>query len=101
MSAEPIVVSLPRDLRDLLPVFMAQRKSDLAILATALPARDFEAIRRVGHGMTGSGASYGFDALTALGECIVVAGHAGDVAALATLTAALDDYLARLVVKYV
>jgi HPt (histidine-containing phosphotransfer) domain-containing protein len=95
-----IVVLLDRDLEDLVPLFLAQRRSDLATLGVALPARDFAAIRRVGHGMAGAGASYGFDYLSVLGERIVVAAHAADITALTACRQELDDFLARLVVKY-
>ena len=51
--------------------------------------------------MAGAGASYGFDALTDLGERLVSAARAGDVATLLAIQQAIDDYLARVVVKYV
>lgn len=100
MSTEPIIVTVDADLADLIPIFLSQRRADLATLAAALPARDFEAIRRVGHGMAGAGASYGFDHLSVLGEHIVEAGRAADVQALTRLIAEFDDYLARLSVKF-
>jgi HPt (histidine-containing phosphotransfer) domain-containing protein len=99
-SAEPIVVTLSQDLADLLPLFMGQRKRDLATLTSALPAGDFEAIRRVGHGMAGAGASYGLDHFSDLGERIVAAARAGNAAALDRLRQEFEDYMARLVVNY-
>lgn len=100
MSAEPIVVKVERGLADLIPLFLGQRKADQASLAQALPQRDFETIRRTGHGMAGAGASYGFDFLSELGHRIEVSARASDAAAIALLKLELDDYLARLVVKY-
>lgn len=101
MPHEPIVVVLDRNVEDLVPLFLAQRKADQAAMVTAMAGKDFVSLRKVGHGMAGSGSSYGFDALTELGERIVVAARASDLPALAELKAALDDYLARLVVKFV
>jgi histidine phosphotransfer protein HptB len=100
VAAEPIVVMVERDLEDLVPLFLAQRKADQDTLARALPLGDFEAIRRAAHGMVGAGTSYGFEQLSKLGQLIVDAGRAGDVPALQQLKLDLDDYLARLVVKY-
>ncbi len=99
-AREPIVVMLSHDMADLMPLFLGQRKIDMAKLNAALPAADFEAIRRVGHGMTGAGASYGLDHISVLGERLVVAARAGDVPALHLLTQELEDYLSRLTVKY-
>jgi len=101
MTSEPIVVTLSRDIEDLVPVFLAQRKSDQTTLKDALPARDFAAIRWVGHAMAGAGASYGFDYLSIVGECLVKAARADDIATLDRLCLEFDDYMARLVVKYV
>jgi len=100
MLSEPIVVIVSRDLEDLLPLFMQQRKADQAAIAAAVAAADFAALRRVGHGMVGSGASYGFDALSSLGERFVSAARAGDLSAIGALQREFDDYLSRLVVKF-
>jgi len=99
-AREPIVVTLSQDMADLVPLFLAQRKSDLAKLSAAIPAGDFEAMRRVGHGMAGAGASYGLDHISVLGEQLVGAARAKDVTALDRLKQELEDYLARLTVKY-
>ena len=99
-TGEPIVVILSQDMADLVPLFLAQRNKDLSTLRTALPVSDFEAMRRVGHGMAGAGASYGLDHISVLGDQLVVAARAGDVATLGQLLRELEDYLSRLTVKY-
>ncbi len=95
-----IVVTLSRDLEDLVPLFLKQRNIDLAALAAALPAGDFQAIRRVGHGMAGAGASYGFDQVSHLGEQLVQAAREADAAAIGRLRSELESYLERLTVQY-
>lgn len=100
MTRESIVVTVPRDLQDLIPLFLGQRKADLTALSVALPLRDFERVRKVAHGMAGAGASYGFERLSELGDAMVVAARAADAAALARLNREFDDFMARLVVKY-
>lgn len=99
-APDPIVVMLDRDLQDLLPLFMARRKADLDALNVALPADDFAAVRRIAHGMTGAGASYGLDRISELGQQLVEAARAGDRGALQRLKQEFDDYMNRLVVKF-
>jgi HPt (histidine-containing phosphotransfer) domain-containing protein len=101
VDAEPIVVKVDRDLQDLVPLFIGQRKADQAALAVALRARDFEALRKIGHGMAGAGASYGFDCVSEVGERLVNAARAADAPAVEAACRMLDDYLRRLLVKYV
>lgn len=99
-DAEPVVVTLSQDLADLVPLFLAQRKADLAALNAALPAADFVAIRRVGHGMAGAGASYGLDRFSVLGEQLVEAARAGNTDAVRQLSREVADYMSRLVINY-
>ena len=100
MALEPIVVVVPHDLQDLLPLFLAQRKADQAALSLALPLRDFARVRKVAHGMAGAGASYGFGCLSELGDAMVIAARASDNADLLRLKDEFDDFMSRLVVKY-
>jgi hypothetical protein len=79
---------------------MAQRQAEQAAIADALLSRNFEALRKIGHNMNGAGASYGFDRISDLGEHLNQAARAGDVAAIGAIKQAFDDYMARLVVKY-
>jgi HPt (histidine-containing phosphotransfer) domain-containing protein len=99
VAAEPIIVTVDRDLQDLIPLFMAQRQADQAAIADALLSRNFEALRKIGHNMNGAGASYGFERISDLGERLTQAARAGDVAAIDEIKHAFDDYMERLVVK--
>ena len=100
MAAEPIIITVERDLEDLIPLFMAQRQAEQAAIADALLSRNFEALRKIGHNVNGAGASYGFDRISELGERLNQAARAGDVTAIGEIRQAFDDYMARLVVKY-
>lgn len=88
-------------MEELIPLFLSQRKADQVAIAHALETHDFEALRRTGHGMAGAGTSYGFAAVSKLGDRLVKATRARDVGLLAQIKAEFDDYMARLVVKYV
>ncbi len=97
----PIVVEVDSDLKELMPLFLEQRRKDRATIARALDAGDFETLRMVGHGMAGSGASYGFPMITAMGEILERAAIARDNAETTRQSAILADYLDRVIVKFV
>src|ERR671926_396214 len=60
MNGPSYKVTVARDLEDLIPVFMGNRKKELDTLRVALAAADFEQLRQLGHRMKGVGNSYGF-----------------------------------------
>ena len=45
---------------DLIPAFLRNRRQDVITMLDALDRGDFETVESLGHGMKGSGASYGF-----------------------------------------
>jgi len=93
-------VTVTKDLEDLIPTFMKNRRKELDSLRVALAARDFEQLRQLGHRMKGVGVSYGFERVSALGKAIEDAARSGDRAALESSVAQYDDYLARVQVAY-
>jgi HPt (histidine-containing phosphotransfer) domain-containing protein len=100
MSAEPITVTVTKDLEDLVPVFLKNRQKEIETLRAALAARDFEQLRQVGHRMKGVGNSYGFAQVTAIGKQIEDGAKACDGAAIEARLAEYVDYLARVKVVY-
>jgi HPt (histidine-containing phosphotransfer) domain-containing protein len=98
---DPIVIEVESDFEELIPLFLEQRRKDQVVMARALEIGDFEAMRVVGHGMAGSGSSYGFLQITAMGEAIERAARDRDHAELVKQAALLADYMERIVVNYV
>lgn len=96
-----IVVEVERGLEDLVPLFLEQRRRDQIEITQALTRGDFEALRKIGHGMAGAGGGYGFEAISSMGEAIEAAAHARDATALAGLGRSLTIYMKRVSVKYV
>jgi len=47
-------VKVSKDLEDLIPTYLANRKKELESLRQALEAADFEQIRQIGHRMRGA-----------------------------------------------
>ena len=93
-------VTVAKDLEDLIPTFMKNRKKELDTLRVALAAADFEQLRQLGHRMKGVGVSYGFDQVSALGKSIEEGARRGDRALLETSIDQYGDYLAGVQVSY-
>src|SRR2546421_11775329 len=100
MDASSCKVTVARDLEDLIPVFMSNRKKELDTLRVALASADFEQLRQVGHRMKGVGNSYGFEHVSDLGKHIEEGARSGDRAALEARIAEYGEYLAKVQVGY-
>lgn len=92
---ERIKIQVPDGLGELVPTYLAARKSELATLNEALENRNFEQIRTVAHNLKGTGSSYGFEELTKLGEFLEESARQHDADVLKQQLSALTDYLGR------
>ena len=93
-------VTVEKDLEDLIPVFLGNRRKEVEALRSALAAGDFEQLRQLGHRMRGVGNSYGFERVSVLGKEIEDGARSADPAAIESHIAAYADYLSRLQVTY-
>ena len=100
MDAPSYKVTVARDLEDLIPVFMSNRKKELDTLRVALAAADFEQLRQLGHRMKGVGNSYGFEKVSLLGKQVEDGAKVSDRDALGRCLAEYADYLARVQIVY-
>ena len=100
-TSESIVVTVDKDMQDLVPLFIKQREADIVSLAGAIAAGDHETMRRIGHSLVGAGASYGFHSVSEIGAALEAAAKSHADADIAGALDALKDYMARLVVQYV
>jgi len=98
--SQPIVVTVAKDLEDLVPTFMKNRGKELETLHAALAAGDFEKMRQLGHRMKGVGISYGFDKVSQLGKQVEDGAKASDRDGLGACLAEYTDYLARVQIVY-
>ena len=97
-STHTVVVA--KEIADLVPVFMNNRKKELVALRAALAALDFAQLRQLGHRMKGVGNSYGFSKVSDLGKTIEESATTQDRAALDASIVEYADYLARVNVAY-
>jgi len=95
-----ITVSIDKDLEDIVPVFLNNRRKDLQTLRTALAQQDFETIRTLGHRMRGDGGGYGFDAISRIGTAMESAAARRDSPVIQEQTQQLEEFLARVHVEY-
>ena len=95
-----IIVSIERDLEDIVPVFLNNRRKDLQTIRTALSQHDFETIRILGHRMRGDGGGYGFDAISRIGTIMETAASRGDRFTIEAQTRQLEEFLARVHIEY-
>ena len=93
-------VKVARDLEDLIPVFMSNRKKELDTLRVALAAADFEQLRQLGHRMKGVGNSYGFSHVSTLGKHIEEGARSGDRGALEAHIGEYAEYLAKVQIVF-
>lgn len=100
MTDSAYTVVVEKDLEDLVPVFMSNRKKEVETLRAALAALDFEQLRQLGHRMKGVGNSYGFSKVSELGKRIEDGARSQDRAALDAIIVDYADYLARVKVVY-
>jgi HPt (histidine-containing phosphotransfer) domain-containing protein len=100
MTSDIHKVTVAKDLEDLIPVFMSNRRKEVDSLRIALAAADFEQLRQLGHRMKGVGNSYGFEHISLFGKQIEDGAHSGDRASLDACINEYRDYLSKLQVSY-
>ncbi|MFA5915622.1 MAG: Hpt domain-containing protein [Burkholderiales bacterium] len=100
MSDDEIPVKIDRRLAALTLKFLADCRRTADELRNAVESGDAETLRRISHSLMGTGSSYGFDEMAALGEEIGRTARAGDVEALRTLAVRFERYLARVRLVY-
>lgn len=100
MSDQTIIVTVAKDLEDLIPTFMTNRNKELATLRTALDAGNMEQLRQLGHRMKGVGNSYGFELISVLGKQIEDGARSRDLPGIEARIKEYTDYLACVKIIY-
>ena len=100
MDDKSNLVTVPKDLEDLIPVFMSNRKKELDALRVALAAADFEQLRQLGHRMKGVGNSYGFAQVSDFGKHVEDGARSGDRALLESTIVRYAEFLSKVQITY-
>lgn len=99
-SSSAIVVRVAQDLEELIPGYLCNRENDIKTLSDKCAQGDFESIRLLGHSIKGSGGSYGFDRITAIGSEIEQAARVMSAEGISRGIAELEDYIRKVRVVY-
>ncbi|MDP2646228.1 MAG: ATP-binding protein [Desulfobacterales bacterium] len=78
------------------PWYLGKIREYSESIVNALQEKDFEAIMNIGHRMKGSGANYGFEAITEMGRSMEQHAKDQSVAGIEKLIEQLTDYLGRI-----
>ena len=97
---EKITVRIDRDLEEIAPGYLENRRKDLLLLPQALERQDYDGLKVLGHRMKGSGAGYGFDGITDIGRSVEDAAKKQNPEGVKSAIAELATYLERVVVVY-
>ena len=96
-----ILVEIDQELRPVVPEYLKKRLGDCAEIDRLLAAGGMESIQLLGHQIKGSGGSFGFDELSAIGEELERAAQAADREGIMSLVGRMEEYLKRVSVAYV
>ena len=100
-AGEMIRVEIDRELMPVVPEYLENRFLDCAEIERLLASGGMEYIQIMGHRMKGSGGSFGFDEISAIGEALEFAAQVTDVKGVRSAVVRLESYLALVSVAYV
>jgi len=100
MDIIKITVHVDSSLKDLAANYLANRQRDIDTITEALKRGNYEPVRAIGHNIKGTGAAYGFDFISEIGDGLEQAAPRSDAANISKLTNELADYLRRLEVVF-
>jgi len=94
-STGPILIEAPPEVEELVPEYLAERKTEVAVFRKLLEKSDFDAIRILAHNLKGNGRSFGFPELTDIGAAMETSAREASGTALTRQLEELAGYLGR------
>ena len=95
-----IVVDVDEELSAIAPKFLNNVRRNSPVIAAALARDDFDTIRSLGHNMKGTGSSFGFPQISAMGDELERAAKQHDADSVRSVTANLVRFLDSVDVRY-
>ena len=87
------VVYVDPDFMDLIPSFLESRQKEIDIIRECIARSDMKEAHRLGHGMKGAGAGYGFPEISRIGKIIEEASKTGNTREIENALDLLGEYL--------
>jgi hypothetical protein len=100
-DTDRILVEIDQELMPVVPDYLACRLVDCAEIERLLISGGMERIQILGHRMKGSGGSFGFDEISAIGEILEFAAQVADAETVRSAAGRLERYLKRVSVAYI
>jgi len=100
-GVDTIFVEIDQELITVVPDYLEDRRQDCHAIERLLDDGDLNGIRALAHRMKGSGGSYGFDEISALGEALERAVLVPDTHGIRTVVSRLKSYLSSVSVMYI
>lgn len=91
-----MIIDVNAAVAELVPGYLERREAEIRILEEALAAGDLPVIQRIAHNMKGTGAGYGFPAITAIGRAMEAAAKTGHRPEIRVRLSELTDLLGKL-----
>ncbi|MBT6326217.1 MAG: Hpt domain-containing protein [Bdellovibrionales bacterium] len=101
MSKENDNILINSDLKEIIPKFLQNRKSDINTINELIISSDFNQIKHIAHKMAGSSGSYGFKKMGELGKEIELAASEQDLSKIKDKLAALNQHFNNLDIKFI
>ena len=92
---DTILVRAKPKFADRIPAYLRSCKQNVIAMREALDRVDFETVTSLGHQMRGSGAMFGFQAITDIGAALQQAAESADTDASRKWLGELSSYLDR------
>lgn len=98
--ANPIIVKIDPEIKDLIPEFLANRHKDIQALWDAYQHNNCAAIKFIAHRIKGVGGGYGFMTISEIGHELEQAIAHANMNYVAMLLHNFQDYLNRVQIVY-
>ena len=95
-----IVVQIDPELEDLIPSYLENLQKNSAEIKRGIEKNEMELCKRLGHNMKGSGGSYGFDFISAIGKEIEDAAKSEKRSEIEDALKKLENYMEQLEISY-
>lgn len=100
IAEDKIIVEADLAFSELISRYLENTRHSTEIVTTLVEQGNFQALRSLGHNWLGTGASYGFEAITDIGRVVEQAALAQQSQTILVEVHELIDYLNRLQIVY-